>query len=296
MCPILGDLPFRAQKFKFRAILGKKILTSGKQGKFFIRVSEQKSPLYLEVSAPGHCGATAAVFPGAFSVNVTLRPLGSLEGRISVPDGAALDGMLLKGFMREGGGSAGAEKSLDGEELKQSVEREIFISADGSFLVEGLCPGDYELGLFFESFTPLRLEGFYLAPGEHKNLSTLRPEQGIPLYGTVLDTTGAAVSGANLILTARDGRPAKQSATGSAGSYEFHGLEELDYQLRVEHPGFAPAVEGVSVSQKGIRSGRGFEHDVILKKGAQIKGLVQDAEGNFFLMQGFGAQRNRKTC
>lgn len=69
------------------------------------------------------------------------------------------------------------------------------------------------------------------------------------VLGTVRDSTGAVVSGANVTLTNAETGIAAQATTGGAGDYEFPAVRVGHYKILVEKPGFANAIaENVTVN------------------------------------------------
>lgn len=77
------------------------------------------------------------------------------------------------------------------------------------------------------------------------------------LRGTVLDPTGAAVSGAMVRLSNRTTGFQRQTSTGPGGGFHFHNLPFDPYLLRVEAAGFQPWNGPVRVrSNLPVRSGQ----------------------------------------
>ncbi|MFL6301259.1 MAG: carboxypeptidase-like regulatory domain-containing protein [Terriglobales bacterium] len=60
------------------------------------------------------------------------------------------------------------------------------------------------------------------------------------INGTVVDTSGAVVSGAKVRLTSKDQVPPQEVATGSNGSYTFANVTPGDFQVIVTAASFAP--------------------------------------------------------
>src|SRR3954465_12273262 len=60
------------------------------------------------------------------------------------------------------------------------------------------------------------------------------------INGTVVDTSGAVVSGAKVRLTSKDQVPPQEVVTGSNGSYTFANVTPGDFQVIVTAASFAP--------------------------------------------------------
>lgn len=59
-----------------------------------------------------------------------------------------------------------------------------------------------------------------------------------PLAGSVQDTTGAIIIGAEITVVAQDGSIIAQGTTDRAGNFRFTGLAAGTYTVVVDHPGF----------------------------------------------------------
>src|SRR5947209_18025057 len=69
--------------------------------------------------------------------------------------------------------------------------------------------------------------------------------------GVVLDTSGAAIVGADVTLTQHEAA-ISQTRTDNAGSFHFDDLKPGDYQLAVQHPGFRQTTLSVTLSSGPI--------------------------------------------
>jgi len=72
------------------------------------------------------------------------------------------------------------------------------------------------------------------------------------LTGTVSDPSGAAVPGAQVVLTNTDTQTAQSAETDSAGVYVFGGLPLGSYKVTVTHPGFETVVREGIVLASGV--------------------------------------------
>src|SRR5258706_10770858 len=67
------------------------------------------------------------------------------------------------------------------------------------------------------------------------------------INGTVTDQQGAAIPNAAVTAASRDTAAARMLSSGSEGGFTFDNLMPGDYQLKVEHEGFATQTQTVSV-------------------------------------------------
>ena len=81
------------------------------------------------------------------------------------------------------------------------------------------------------------------------------PDGSGELTGRVLAADGSGLPGAAVILTSAKTGAVVKAATGEGGIYRFPGLPAGAYDLRVEAPGFRPAVEsGITIAAAGSRT------------------------------------------
>ena len=69
--------------------------------------------------------------------------------------------------------------------------------------------------------------------------------------GVVLDTSGAAIVGAEVTLKQQEAA-VSQTFTDSAGSFHFDDLKPGDYRLAVQHPGFRPTTTTLTLGSKPV--------------------------------------------
>lgn len=217
-------------------------------------------------------------------VRIELQPAARLQGRVQDAEGRGLPGLrvearpALNRFGRSAGrGSGGSART--GE--------------DGRFALDALVPGaSYEVEVDAAGWAPARKKVAALPDGSPTTVKiVLHP--GITGVGTVLDESDAPVEGATVAL--RESRsasifpvagddedaPVTTAVTDAAGLFELRDLAAGAYRLEVDAPGFAPAlVPGVEVSRPLSPEDPPADlGTVILSTGAEIRGVVVDADG-----------------
>jgi iron complex outermembrane receptor protein len=73
----------------------------------------------------------------------------------------------------------------------------------------------------------------------------------IQLTGRIADPSGAAVSGARVEVTPRNGQPGRRTVTGADGVYRFTSLAAGTYLLSAEAPQLVPATAEVTIPETG---------------------------------------------
>jgi len=207
---------------------------------------------------------------------------GTKDLRIEVRRGATIAGKLV-----DDEGKAVAEvlgiqvvpQVQEGKPPDWSKQRWTQSKADGSFRVQGLEPGAYDL-----SFNSQGQGGGKVAPTSVKGVSTgtedlvVRVARGLPITGRVVDDKGVAKGGGNLLVRpsgSTDGREQRWIwVQPEGGNFTTEPLDpSKSYDLVAQNfPGFmGGAARGVAAGSKDVT--------VVLLKGGSISGRVLDEAG-----------------
>ena len=96
------------------------------------------------------------------------------------------------------------------------------------------------------------------------------------LTGTVRDTTGAVVAGANVTITSEDTGVARSLTTTQQGAYRAEGVNPGQFELRVEGAGFATMdVKDIRVAPSVVTS-----YDPVLSVASAAESLTVEANSN----------------
>lgn len=107
-------------------------------------------------------------------------------------------------------------------------------------------------------------------------VQVIRSQTNVGLVnGTVLDTTGAAISGCTVTATNRGTRSQQTVTTDASGSFVFPGLPAGTYVVRFEHPGF----RSVEQSDVVLDSGSTRALSVTLDVGQMTESISVSAAG-----------------
>ena len=113
-------------------------------------------------------------------------------------------------------------------------------------------------------------ESVQLSPQTHA--STLLGGNGL-LNGSVTDSSGAAVAGANVTLTDESGKTVAQTSTDGNGRYEFGSLAAANYTLNFSQPGF----KSYKVHNFGVSAGENM-FDARLEVGSTSSAIEVTAD------------------
>jgi hypothetical protein len=186
-------------------------------------------------------------------VRLSCVALGRVTFRLRAPDGTPYVGIV---HARSGGPHGGGYTYLDDAR------------DGGAYALERLDAGPITLDLEFQGWPPLHLT-FALEPGQDLDLGTRVLDDGLPCVGTVRDASGAPVSGAEV----RAGWSGHTATTDVGGRFVIRHLSPGDAELVVSADGFVPVTRTHTV----VRDAPAVE--VVLVRGATVRGLVTDARG-----------------
>jgi RNA polymerase sigma factor (sigma-70 family) len=168
----------------------------------------------------------------------------------------------------------------DGTPPATRTERTIE-GADGSFVLEDLAPGTYEIKVSSPEHPPFRKRVVLEAAGE--TLVDARLEVGERLEGVVrVRGTLAAVDGATLDLRHAVSPESPERWTkgklgvqsGKEGEFVFKGLEAGEYELLVQHPDFFLDVDGGRLAVQLPRDGA-TPFEVTLAPAGKLSGSLR---------------------
>jgi len=104
--------------------------------------------------------------------------------------------------------------------------------------------------------------------------STMRAQTFTSLSGTVLDTSGAAVAGAQVTISSEGTGAKRSTTTGTYGNYEFSQVAVGQYTLTVEAQGFKQAIR----EHVGVLVATPTRVDVTLQVGAMGESVSVEAD------------------
>jgi protocatechuate 3,4-dioxygenase beta subunit len=167
----------------------------------------------------GHV-VTERVRPGTLNVKLVLTSGGTLTGRV------LLAGEALRHF----GVTVQEQKYSPFGGSPQGIQ-----SADGSFTLDNLDPGTWRVTIMGRGTRRKVIDGVTIVPGQRADLGDVAMERGDRVAGRVRDSSGAAVSGARVLIGRRfaDERSELEqwfhgeyaTTTNEAGEYVFEGVD-----------------------------------------------------------------------
>ncbi len=164
-------------------------------------------------------------------LRVTLDPLSTLAGRVTdeVSGAPALVGLVV------------AERRSREEPFRRGAE----LQADGSYLIEGLPPGEYQVRVLAQGY----LTAFYtggarnglvaVGVGDRIEGVDVAVSEGLGISGQVTDSGGSPLGGAMLLAWPVVGEGRRQAAeTAEDGTYRLTGLTPGSYLMTAAAQGY----------------------------------------------------------
>ncbi len=154
--------------------------------------------------------------------------------------------------------------------------RRVLSGPDGSYRMDGLPGGFYEVGATLDQMVAERAEGLIIEPGSAVRLD-LRLVEGQVLRGRVLDAESGAPLAKAEISAAEESLTFTSASTRSAedGTFTITGLRDLEgraHRVSVAMAGYVPIIG------QQCRTGP-TPHSFRLRRGATLSGQVVDEEG-----------------
>jgi len=215
---------------------------------------------------------------------VTMDPRGFVEGTVVTSEGNPVESFSLH-LMR----------NRQGADPNYINDHRSFDDPTGHFLLGDLDPGDYLIEARADNLADTRSEPFTVTrdPTPSAQLRIVM-SQGGTLTGTIVSADGHPVAGATVALNVNNfvdssiskifnmiaptDERERQVETESNGSFTFEHVPAGVYQVRADHPDFAPCTQNdIHVSDGGTRGNPALR--LTLPRGAVIAGQAVDETG-----------------
>ncbi len=241
-------------------------------GRFELRGLRTDMEHAVVVSAPGFARALRAVAPRVKPVDlgdVRLEPEAVLGGRVSTGAGGRLDAAITVTCA-----DLGAKLSPDN--ARYLSRWDVFVKADGSYVLGGLPAGDYALAVRVERMERATRE-VSLAPAERRLDVDFVLDAGDAIAGLVVCPDGLPAPGALVLLTGVRSARSLNTRSAKDGTFRFASVPEDAYRIEV-HPVRACGL-CAGLRRDGVRAGTtGLLLE--LPAGAKIAGRVETRDGS----------------
>ena len=240
----------------------------------------------LTVRAPGFIASEQEVQAGASDVTIELRPSCSLSGIVvSTADGEPVHdfraGLALAGGIFDPSDPLGIEKRMRSATGSQAFRQR----EDGTFTLEGLEPGTYDLTVQAQGYGDTTVAGLEIGAEGRKGQVVMLPPEAVVTGQVVTARTGQPIEGAEVAPRAGSGieqifegmmGQGPRASTDGEGRFRIGGLDSQPVSLNVRHPAFREHTAEALVLQPGERRDLGR---IALSDGGRIFGRVLDQGG-----------------
>src|SRR6185503_3933266 len=224
----------------------------------------------LSASAPGHAQVRRQVDAGTDGVEFVLNPSGTLTG--TVVDDA---GRPVESFRAS---ARGAQPTAPNQGF--SFQSRSFGGGDGRFSLDLSAEGPHSLEIAAPNHATMAVSNVQVVLGQAVDVGRIKLSAGGSVRGMVVDTSGAAIPGANVTIrgAGRDlmGGMGPQGTSDVSGSFVVSGVPPGTVEAVATHPSFAEGrVSGLEVEPtKGATEAR-----IVMTMGGRIDGVARKRDG-----------------
>jgi len=276
-------------RIEFGAPTGPQRALTDAKGGFRLSPVDPERPYTARATAEGFAPTELAI--------TDLQPYGTKKNvRLELGRGHTLSGTIVDGeggrirearvVARPGSGAASQGMMVIAGPAA-TTEFEAESDGDGSFTLEGLPEGAFDIEVTRRGFAKVRLPALEIAAGdEPRDLGEIVMQPGERVVGIVTDTDGQPVEGvevfadsgggAMMVVMAGMGGPERRpdATSDPAGWFQIDDLDaQAEYRLRFSRRGF------VDARLTGIKLPRPEPLEVRLDPSSDVSGRVVDAEG-----------------
>jgi protocatechuate 3,4-dioxygenase beta subunit len=250
-------------------------------GKFKMDAVAPTNRCVADASGPSNTHGTSEPFvvrPGQTveNIDVKLTACGRVTGSVRTPDGKPSVGAMVRFVM----GKLDASNPWGFQQFQQADK--FPVTADGRFEIPAVPEGNVTVRADAEGYLPAWKNDVVITGGQETGGVELILKTALAISGRVEAQTGGTVAGAQIyaqftgrgeeqegngFVTGLSGEP--QAQTDAEGRFTLKGLDDGNYVIRANAPGFA------SSTNAATKTGAG---DVIIRlaPGKKISGVVKD--------------------
>ncbi|MGE5716240.1 MAG: carboxypeptidase regulatory-like domain-containing protein, partial [Acidobacteriota bacterium] len=258
------------------ALLGGQGVLTASDGSFRLRGLEPEKNLSLEAAKSGYATARKpglSVKTGETVKDVALVVRQGIGAKGSVVDakGQPVAGAEIRAVRREEGAMGGARMQM--RLMGMNSDRpDAATGVDGSFALKGLEEGQYALTVTHDGFARKTVPSLEVKASSENAWPPITLAAGAAIAGTVRDTAGTSVAGAQLLAidVGSGGRP-QNGASDADGSFRMDGFAaERPILVNVSAPGYATQQKNVTPPVSDLA--------IVMKSAGTVHGRVEDAD------------------
>jgi hypothetical protein len=222
----------------------------------------------VTIAAPEYARTQVRVAAGGEPLDIVLEAAGVISGRVVDAQGRPVHDGSVNAKARDA--------KLDARPQESEAD-----PADGSFKIEGLAGGAYDLEARASGHAPALLANVSVVAGRTTAVGTLTLSRGGVVSGSIVDAEGHGVPGASVYVETDPSRLTEDlaSQTDSAGAFEIRGVPAGRVRVRALHPSFTPG----GVPEHNVEPAKDpVPIRIVLGPGARVEGHVRYRDGRPF--------------
>jgi protocatechuate 3,4-dioxygenase beta subunit len=199
----------------------------------------------------------------ADGIDLVVPARGRITGRVTdTQSGAPITDFEIAYSPDRGGGGVRMIVAAPRSGRRGPFAREPMHSEDGSFALEDVAPGTWEVRVYAPGYEDARVGGLVVASGKGREGVEVKMARGRVIRGRVLEaTTGRGIAGATVSAETSSGGPGFRMApfspfddqggqvTDAEGVFEIMGLSQGKYTVTARHADYAEASQLVEVQE-----------------------------------------------
>ena len=235
------------------------------------------------VNADGFAaGRKEGLVPGDTSADFTLERMGSITGRILLPEGAAPVAYKVEAHPEAKAGDGRSPMRIVVNRGQQEPKG-VFSDPEGNFRLDNVEPGFMTIEARADGYAPARKSGLEVRPDGVVDAGTLTLSTGRAVRGRVVSSKDdQPISGATVSLARTQGFAMRMGGddqegvaiTGIDGAFSVEGLEARTYTVAASQPDYSTNNGRVEVTADADVD----DFVIKLSKGGTLTGTVRDAQ------------------
>ncbi|MET0555198.1 MAG: carboxypeptidase regulatory-like domain-containing protein [Vicinamibacteria bacterium] len=237
----------------------------------FVLAGLEQGMYRVTAEAVGYGQEDKTAETGVEPVELVLSPAGTITGRVVDERSQPVESFRVSARTNERPGM--------GFRMPRVEET---TSEDGRFTLSNVSAGDYVVSVSAAEMAAATVPGVKVAEGQSVDVGTVKLTAGGIVRGTVVDQTGAGVSGAAVAVAPlpqnwMTSGPPVEVSTDAAGAFELKGVAPGSADIGASHPNYASA-DPVSVQVDTAKPTTDVR--LVLTVGGRIEGSIRKRDGS----------------
>ena len=236
----------------------------------FVAGGLKPGPYEVRATAPGYATAVAKTEAGGEALEIVMEAGGQIAGTVVDTQGRPVEEARLQARSTKG-------PSFDSNRFFFGMADE----GEGRFVLRDVAAGTYDLEAQATGYGTASVSNVRVAVGRTTSAGTITLGRGGVVRGTVVDADAEGIPGAS-VYADRDTNTRTSdyfSQTDSTGAFEIRGVPTGRFEVRAEHPSYAP---GKATAAEVDPEKEPVPARIVLVRGGRLEGRVRHRDGRPF--------------